>query len=293
MIKAAQTLDLKTTRVLEGGRAILVIGGSENKHVKVASTLEHDMGMDKHSPKDMLDPSSLAKHREVDSSSPISGPILQRAKGQYIIESKDVEIQWRAWKHRDLETMFLQISKNHYDGWVAQFELCSLRGVMILDTDVHRLNARWMKSKTGSCRVREWESDAESGDSDSGDEVPACGESHNGSKHAPPSYKVRFNVNGARQRFRPPTSSTGGSSRHVKPAKVDGNGMIYFKWLSKEPPWAENSGIETDPSDGQEGALKFLNEECTVFEGSISGSWLGEDISFQGFKWSHKTESYF
>lgn len=298
LVEAARSISLKATRVLEGGRAILVLGGKGQKNVRLASILAPGVGKNKHSPKDVLEPSNFHRHMEVLANSPTSGSLLQRATGQYWIESKDIEMQWKqAHRHNDLNTMSVQISKNYYDGWVCQFDLGDLEGVMILDNDINRLNARWMKGKTSSCRVREWESGSESGDNDSGDEIPACGESHDGSKRDPPSYKVRFN--GARQQFRPSTSSHGRLSRHAKTGKDDGDSLVYFKWLSKERQSDQNSKknphykIETDPSDGQEGALKFLNEQCTIFEGSISGTWLGEDISFQGFKFSSQTRSYF
>ena len=265
--------DLQMKTALQGSRNIVVLGWCEERVLITVSILESCQGDGRYSVEGNLTAKDLARYRDTLSTSVESGLSLPYgAVGHYIVRSTEIEAQ------AEPESMHLAIMKTSKDGWMAAFNFEVLRGYMILDTTVSRLDARWVKSKTSNCRVIEWESDSGGDESDGEDELTVAApkeDLNNGSPSIP-----RLKATPARKQKRSLTSPSEKPSKRRKIREEDHARLLFFRWYP-----IDRKGIAREGADDtQKGKLQFLDKGYTKFEGSFSGSFLGHKVSFQGFK---------
>lgn len=258
---------------LQGSRNILVLGWSEERVSSAISILESRQGDDRYSPERNLAAKDLARYQNILATSVDPGHSLPRgAGGHYRVRSTEIEAQ------AQIDTMRLAITKTSEQGWIAAFDLNVFEGFMILDSNTPRLDARWVKSKTSNCRVMEWESDSGGDQSDSEDEhtVPAQKQDI---VNCSPSIP-RLKAPPARKQKRSLTSPSEKPPKRKKICDKDHPRLLFFRWYAVD----HKGSVQLGGNETQKGRLEFLDEGCTKFEGTLSGSSMGHKVSFQGFK---------
>ena len=272
--------ELQMKIALQGSRNILVLGWSEEKVSSVVSILESRQGDDKYSPERNLAAKDLAKYQDTLSTSLDSGHSLPRgAEGHYRVRSTEIEAL------AQINNMRLAIAKIDEQGWMAAFDFNVLEGLMILDTNIPRLDARWVKGKTSNCRVMEWESDSGSNQSDSEDELTVPAQKQDIVICNP--LIPRLEASPSRKQKRSLTSPSEKPPKRRKICEKDYSRLLFFRWYTVD----HKGSVQVGANGNQKGRLEFVDEGCTKFEGTLSGSSMGHKVSFQGFKLTHEVAS--